>query len=79
MSIVFFIVNGSEFYISSVRYEDIGVYICIVKNEVGVDEDIFLFFIEDLVRKIREFIFVFEYRVFYWVGWGILGVKEGIN
>lgn len=33
-------------------YEDIGVYICIVKNEVGVDEDIFFFFVEDFVRKI---------------------------
>nr|XP_036860286.1 follistatin-related protein 4 [Manis javanica] len=43
--------NGSELYISSVRYEDTGAYTCIAKNEVGVDEDISSLFIEDSARK----------------------------
>ncbi|KAM4748799.1 follistatin-related protein 4 [Rhinophrynus dorsalis] len=45
------IANGSELYISSVRYEDTGAYTCIAKNEVGVDEDISSLFIEDSAKK----------------------------
>lgn len=63
-----FLVNGSEVYISNVRYEDIGAYICIVKNEVGVDEDIFFFFVEDFVRKICMYwIYIYIFFVFNFI------------
>ncbi|KAF7206340.1 follistatin like 4 [Nothobranchius furzeri] len=45
------IANGSELFISSVRYEDTGAYTCIAKNDVGVDEDISSLFVEDSAKK----------------------------